>query len=93
MDSRSLIDDILEVSIVGSFSRVGFQVRLRVFEWDSPADGALTGRTALVTGPTSGLGREVAGELASLLAKLLRHQQDRWRAANRVYKIVKHFKS
>ena len=71
MDSRSLIDEILEVSIVGSFSRVGFQVRRKVFGWGSPSDGSLVGRTALVTGSTSGLGREAAGELAALGARVV----------------------
>ena len=71
MDIASLIDDFLEVSVVGSFSRVGFQVRQRVFGWDSPADGSLAGRTALVTGPTSGLGRATAGELAALGARVV----------------------
>ena len=64
MDLASLIDDALEVTVVGSFSRVGYQVRRRVFAWDAPADGSLRGRTALVTGPTSGLGRATADALA-----------------------------
>jgi len=71
MDTRSLIDEFLEVSVVGSFSRIGFQVRQRVFGWRSPLDGSLAGRTVLVTGPTSGLGRETAGQLASLGARVV----------------------
>lgn len=71
MDLPSLIDDALEVTVVGSFSRVGFKVRRQVFGWTAPADGSLTGRTALVTGPTSGLGRETAGALAALGARVV----------------------
>ena len=71
MDIVSLIDDALEISVVGSFSRIGFQVRQRLFGWESPLDGSLAGRTALVTGPTSGLGRETAGQLASLGARVV----------------------
>lgn len=71
MDLTSLIDDALEVSVVGSFSRIGYQVRRRVFAWDAPADGSLTGRTALVTGPTSGLGRATAEALADLGARVV----------------------
>jgi dehydrogenase/reductase SDR family protein 12 len=71
MDIVSLIDDALEISVVGSFSRIGLQVRQRIFGWESPLDGSLAGRTALVTGPTSGLGRETAGQLASLGARVV----------------------
>lgn len=71
MDLSSLIDDALEVTVVGSFSRVGFEVRRQVFGWTAPADGSLTGQTALVTGPTSGLGREAADGLARLGARVV----------------------
>jgi NAD(P)-dependent dehydrogenase (short-subunit alcohol dehydrogenase family) len=71
VDSRSLIDDALEVSVLGSFSRVGFQVRRRLFEWDRPLDGWLAGKTVLVTGPTSGLGRVTADALADLGARVV----------------------
>jgi len=71
MDSRSLIDDALEVSVVGSFSRLGFQIRQRVFGWTPPSDGSLVGRTVLVTGPTSGLGRATADAVAALGARVI----------------------
>jgi len=71
VDSRSLIDDALEVSILGSFSRVGFQVRQRLFGWTSPLDGCLAGRTVLVTGPTSGLGRATTDSVAALGARVI----------------------
>lgn len=71
MDLSSLIDDALEVTVVGSFSRIGFEVRRQVFGWTAPADGSLTGQTALVTGPTSGLGRETAEALAGLGARVV----------------------
>ena len=53
-----LIDGLLEWSIVGSFSRIGSAVRRRLFDWSDPSAGVLLGRTVLVTGPTSGLGRD-----------------------------------
>jgi dehydrogenase/reductase SDR family member 12 len=71
MDVRPLIDDALEVSIIGSFSRFGYDARRRLHGWQSPPAGALIGRTALITGPTSGLGRAVAGELAGLGARVV----------------------
>ena len=71
MDSRSLIDEALEVTDVGSFSRIGFQVRHKVFGWTPPSDGSLAGRTVLVTGPTSGLGRATADAVAALGARVI----------------------
>jgi NAD(P)-dependent dehydrogenase (short-subunit alcohol dehydrogenase family) len=71
MDLRGPLDDALEITIVGSFSCVGYEVRRRLFGWSEPQPGALVGRTALVTGPTSGLGRATAESLASLGARLI----------------------
>ena len=31
-----LIDDLLELSIVGSFSRIGSTARRRLFDWSDP---------------------------------------------------------
>jgi dehydrogenase/reductase SDR family protein 12 len=71
VDLKSLVDDGLEVTIIGSFSRVGIMLRRRLFGWATPPDGALIGRTALVTGPTSGLGRVTTDALASLGARVI----------------------
>ena len=71
MDLASLVDDALEATVVGSFSRVGFVLRRLLFGLAPPADGALRGRTALVTGPTSGLGRATTDMLASLGARVV----------------------
>jgi dehydrogenase/reductase SDR family member 12 len=71
MDPRTLIDDLLEVTLVGSFTRPGYRLRRRLFDWPPPEPGALRGRTALVTGPTSGLGRVVADGLAMLGARVV----------------------
>jgi NAD(P)-dependent dehydrogenase (short-subunit alcohol dehydrogenase family) len=65
------VDALLELSIVGSFSRVGPLVRGRLDGWTDPPAGALRGRTVLVTGPTSGLGRAAAERLADLGARLV----------------------
>ncbi len=71
MDLRYLVDDALEITIVGSFSRLGYQARRRLYRWFDGEPAALAGRTALVTGPTSGLGRATAESLASLGARVV----------------------
>ena len=71
LDLRALADDALEVTVVGSFSRIGPAVRRRLFGWQPPMPGVLTGRTVLVTGPTSGIGRAATGELAALGARVI----------------------
>ncbi len=71
MDLRALADDAIEVSIVGSFSRVGIELRRRLFGWTYPPSDALAGKTVLVTGPTSGLGRAATSGLAALGARVI----------------------
>ena len=71
MDPRALIDAGLEISVVGSFTRIGPAVRRRLFGWSSPPAGAMAGRTVLVTGPTSGLGRAATDALADLGARVV----------------------
>jgi NAD(P)-dependent dehydrogenase (short-subunit alcohol dehydrogenase family) len=68
---RDVIDTLLELSIVGSFSSVGFRIRRRLFAFWTPAPVALRGRVVAITGPTSGLGRAASFELAALGARLL----------------------
>ena len=73
------IDGLLELSVVASFSRIGPAVRSRIYDWTLPAPGALEGRTAVVTGPTSGLGRATAEALAALGARVVLVGRDRER--------------
>jgi dehydrogenase/reductase SDR family protein 12 len=71
VDARQLLDDAIEISIVGSFSRLGIEWRRRIFGWTTPPSEALAGKTVLVTGPTSGLGRAAAEALAGLGARVI----------------------
>lgn len=64
-----IVDALLEGSVVGSFSRVGYDVRSRLEHWSPPA--SMAGRTVVITGATSGLGYETAGTLAALGAEVL----------------------
>ncbi len=71
MSISTIVDDALEVTVVASFSRLGYEVRRRIFDWQTPPPDALAGRTALVTGPTSGLGRTAAEQLAAIGARVV----------------------
>lgn len=71
MDPRRWIDALLELSVVGSFTKLGYAARRRLFGWSAPSPNALVGRTVLITGPTSGLGRATAEELARLGARVV----------------------
>jgi dehydrogenase/reductase SDR family protein 12 len=81
MDWRVIVDSALEVSVVGSFSRIGPALRSRLFGWQDPPPMALAGRTALVTGPTSGLGLATARGLATLGARIVLLGRDEGRLA------------
>jgi len=63
-----LVDQVLEVSVAGSFSRVGYAARSRLEHWPDPP--AQVHRVHLVTGASSGIGRAVATELGALGAEV-----------------------
>lgn len=65
------VDQVLEATVVGSFTRAGSAVRSRLTGWEHPAQDAMRGRTALVTGATSGLGAALATQLAGLGCRVL----------------------
>jgi len=59
------VDATLEATVLGSFTRAGVAVRSHLPGWaDAPA-GVLAGRTAVVTGATSGIGAALAAELGA----------------------------
>ena len=68
---NNVVDTFLELSVVGSFTRVGYVIRRRLHDWSDPPSAALSGQTVLVTGPTSGLGREATNQLAALGARVI----------------------
>ena len=60
MSAAGAVDAALETSVVGSFTRVGYAARRRLYGWTPLEELRLDGKTAVVTGATSGLGRETA---------------------------------
>jgi NAD(P)-dependent dehydrogenase (short-subunit alcohol dehydrogenase family) len=74
--SSWVLDTVLDRTVLPGYSRIGY--RLRRWGWadaDPPPD-ALRGRTALVTGANSGIGRAVATGLARLGATVFMTVRD-----------------
>jgi len=64
------VDAVLEASVVGSFTRVGYDARRRLYDWTPLEKLHLDGKTAIVTGATSGLGRTAAALLTDQGARV-----------------------
>jgi NAD(P)-dependent dehydrogenase (short-subunit alcohol dehydrogenase family) len=67
----SVIDSIIEATVVPSFTSIGPGARRRLFGWESLESYDLTGQTVVITGGTSGIGEESAGILARIGADLV----------------------
>ena len=71
MDVRALVDDALEVSVVGELHPGGHRGPPPPLRLDAAAGRRTRGRTVLITGPTSGLGRAATDALAALGARVV----------------------
>lgn len=80
-DLRALLDELAEILVVPSFTRTGYALRRRLFDWEDASAWSLAGRTVVLTGPTSGLGRAAAEGLAGLGARLVLVGRDEGRLA------------
>lgn len=66
-----VVSRALDAAIVPGFSRVGYAIRSRVENWVDVSQMNLSGRVVVITGPTSGLGKETARLLAPTGAHLV----------------------
>lgn len=67
---RGAIDDVVEATVVLSFTDLGPSIRSRLFGWEDLDRFDLEGRVVLITGASSGLGLAAARRLASMGATL-----------------------
>ncbi len=81
------MDAALEISVIGSFSRIGPAIRRRLFRWTPLTGYPLIGRVIIVSGSTSGLGLECATQLADLGASVILLVRD-FEAGQRVCKLI-----
>lgn len=64
---NGMLDQILERTVVGSFTNIGYKLRKREYE----ALPSMDGRTVVVTGATSGLGKASAEAMIELGAQVV----------------------
>ena len=66
-----MVDKVIEAPVVTSFTNIGYEVRSRLSGWTDLSNGIVKGRTVVITGGTSGLGRATAERLAALGARVV----------------------
>jgi dehydrogenase/reductase SDR family member 12 len=74
-----LLDAVLDRAVPAGYSRAGFALRRRSWPDDDPRPDALRGKTVLVTGANSGIGKAITGAAAALGASVLMTVRDRAR--------------
>ncbi len=67
----SVLDKVIEATIIPSFTALGPGARRRLFDWKTLESYSLTGQTVVITGGTSGIGEEGAEIIAALGANLV----------------------
>ena len=62
----NVVDSALEWSVVGSFTRAGYDLRKRLDHWKTTDTSSMLNKVVVITGATSGLGLNTAHALAAL---------------------------
>ncbi|UVO12130.1 SDR family NAD(P)-dependent oxidoreductase [Mycobacterium sp. SVM_VP21] len=70
MGLGSVVDSVLDRAVLPGYSRLGYRIREHAWSGD-PEPQALRGKTAMVTGANSGIGKAIAGGLAALGATVV----------------------
>ncbi len=68
---NNFLSNALDAAVVPGFSKIGFAVRKRLGNWQPISSFDLRGKNVVITGPTSGLGEQVAIQLAPTGANLV----------------------
>lgn len=71
MISKRFVSNVLDATVVPGFSRIGYDIRSRMLNWQKVSRIRLDGHIIVITGPTSGLGLATAKTLASTGAHLV----------------------
>jgi NAD(P)-dependent dehydrogenase (short-subunit alcohol dehydrogenase family) len=77
MRLAEVIDGAIEVPVVTSFTRLGYDLRSRLGHWSEVAERRLDGRVMVITGASSGLGSVAAEQLAARGALVVLLGRDR----------------
>ena len=68
---KSVVSNVLDAAIAPGFSRIGYAIRSRLNNWQPIASFDCAGKVFVITGPTAGLGRATAFQLAATGAELV----------------------
>lgn len=68
---KGILSSVLDATVVPGFSRIGYAVRSRLGDWPAVESFDMRGKVVVITGPTSGLGKETARVLATTGATLV----------------------
>ena len=68
---NTFLSNALDAAVVPGFSKIGYVIRKCLGNWKPISSFDLRGKTVVITGPTSGLGEQVARQLAVTGANLV----------------------